>query len=247
MRDSLKDDQYWEKFISTCDEMIEAVREEYNEGNLSPEACMEATATMRSESFEKMSAIYSAGFSFDRVRPMFSFAVSGLAEFFHCSRQWPDFAREQFFFPYNERTRYLALAILFNADRETVDKIVEAVDFWPGKDAIWEKMIAYLGVTDREPVETIQWPEAYESLWHCFICPQGDRPAQLKYFVENWYKEMKKGDEAWVDSHNNKHDVYFGYWCFEAAGVAKMLDIDDSALKDHPHYPYDLVHPELEG
>jgi hypothetical protein len=108
-------------------------------------------------------------------------------------------------------------------------------------------MIAYLGVTDREPVETIQWPEAYESLWHCFICPEGDRSARLKYFVENWYKEMKKGDVAWVDNHKSKFDIYFGYWCFEAAGVAKMLDIDDSALKDHPHYPYDLVHPEQEG
>ncbi|WP_371929608.1 PoNe immunity protein domain-containing protein [Phyllobacterium sp. 21LDTY02-6] len=42
--------------------------------------------------------------------------------------------------------------------------------------------------------------------------------------------------------HKNKHDIYFGYWCFETAGVAKMLNIDDSELKDHPNYPSDLVH-----
>lgn len=31
-------------------------------------------------------------------------------------------------------------------------------------------------------------------------------------------------------------------WCFPGAAVAKILKIDDSALKGHPHYPYDLVH-----
>jgi hypothetical protein len=62
-----------------------------------------------------------------------------LGSFFEISVADPDYAIKEYFLAYDERTRYLALAILFNADRETVDKLVEAVDFWPGKDAIWEK------------------------------------------------------------------------------------------------------------
>jgi hypothetical protein len=33
----------------------------------------------------------------------------------------------------------------------------------------------------------------------------------------------------WHNTHNSWHDVCFGYWGFEAAAVAKMLEIDDTA------------------
>ncbi|MDD7379168.1 MAG: DUF1911 domain-containing protein [Lachnospiraceae bacterium] len=36
--------------------------------------------------------------------------------------------------------------------------------------------------------------------------------------------------------------AYYGYWSFEAGAIAKILNLDDSSLKDVPYYPYDLVH-----
>jgi len=33
---------------------------------------------------------------------------------------------------------------------------------------------------------------------------------------------------------------------FEAAALAKILGLDDSALKDNNHYPYDLAHYKME-
>lgn len=35
---------------------------------------------------------------------------------------------------------------------------------------------------------------------------------------------------------------YTGYWCWEAAAIAKILHIDDSGLEGHEYYPYDLAH-----
>jgi len=33
--------------------------------------------------------------------------------------------------------------------------------------------------------------------------------------------------------------AYVGYWCIEAAAAAVTWDIDDTASRDHPHYPED--------
>jgi len=32
------------------------------------------------------------------------------------------------------------------------------------------------------------------------------------------------------------------FWSFDTAALAKILGLDDSALKDNNHYPYDLAH-----
>lgn len=58
--------------------------------------------------------------------------------------------------------------------------------------------------------------------------------------LKKWYKLHK--DAAWYDSHKSKQDIYNGYWSFEAGAIAKILNIEDSSLKDEPYYPYDLVH-----
>ena len=46
----------------------------------------------------------------------------------------------------------------------------------------------------------------------------------------------------WYDIHKAKEKLYYGYWSFEAGAIAKILNLDDSNLKDVPYYPYDLVH-----
>jgi len=62
---------------------------------------------------------------------------------------------------------------------------------------------------------------------------------RLQQYVE---KEWIKGhnDLDWKNAH--KEPGYVGLWSFEAAALAKILGLDDSALKDNNHYPYDLAH-----
>ena len=56
-------------------------------------------------------------------------------------------------------------------------------------------------------------------------------------------------EKEWIKGHNDldfknahKEPGYVGLWSFEAAALAKILGLDDSALKDNNHYPYDLAH-----
>ena len=66
-----------------------------------------------------------------------------------------------------------------------------------------------------------------------------DKPRLLaKYLKENWYNEKCDCYEV----HKSSQNIYYGYWSFEAGAIAKILNFDDSNLKDMPYYPYDLVH-----
>ena len=61
-----------------------------------------------------------------------------------------------------------------------------------------------------------------------------------EYLQKKWYEIHREC--AWYDSHKSSKNVYYGYWSFEAGAIAKILNLDDSSLKDVPYYPYDLVH-----
>ena len=41
--------------------------------------------------------------------------------------------------------------------------------------------------------------------------------------------------------HKNVHDLYVGYWCFIAAAIVKIKDLDDSTFRDNKYYPKDLI------
>ena len=61
-----------------------------------------------------------------------------------------------------------------------------------------------------------------------------------EYLKRKWYSSHS--DYYWYNSHESKANTYFGYWCFEAGAIVKIMGLDDSALKDNQYYPYDLVH-----
>ena len=55
---------------------------------------------------------------------------------------------------------------------------------------------------------------------------------------DEWFKGHY--DYEWRNAH--KEPGYLVFWSFETAALAKMLELDDSNLKDNIHYPYDLAH-----
>ncbi|RKE99040.1 PoNe immunity protein domain-containing protein [Ichthyenterobacterium magnum] len=62
----------------------------------------------------------------------------------------------------------------------------------------------------------------------------------LKHFLEKyWYKSLKglKGH----NDHNKENGNYEGYWCFVAAAIVKIKQLDDSSFRDNKYYPKDLV------
>ena len=60
----------------------------------------------------------------------------------------------------------------------------------------------------------------------------------LKNYIEKtWFKELIE-----VETHKSKFNIHTGYWSWEAGAIAKILNLDDSSLKNQQYYPYDMVH-----
>jgi hypothetical protein len=116
--------------------------------------------------------------------------------------------------------------------------LIEAIDFFPERDVIWEVMITALGFERKQTIDTLIWPEAYTLLWKSIKLSPSNNAHLLNKWVINWYQSMSM--TPWSNSHQSKHNSYYGYWCFEAEAIAELLNINDNNLFDHVHYPHDL-------
>jgi len=56
-------------------------------------------------------------------------------------------------------------------------------------------------------------------------------------YCDQWYEAFEQA--PWHDSHLDG-ESYFGYWAFEAAAVAYLYGLDDSAV-EHMVFPRDLL------
>lgn len=74
------------------------------------------------------------------------------------------------------------------------------------------------------------------------MCKDDTKASKLmeKYLIEEWYAGHK--DMGGYDCHKHHEKLYFGYWIFESGAIVKILELDDSILKNVPYYPYDMVH-----
>jgi hypothetical protein len=107
-----------------------------------------------------------------------------------------------------------------------------------GEDALLDRIAIRLGES-REQISRSKFPKVYDSLIAITEAPAEKQPYLLMRYVSGWYRSMKAA--PWHNNHKDAEGAYFGYWCFEAALVAMLWNIDDSALEQHENYPHDLV------
>lgn len=63
----------------------------------------------------------------------------------------------------------------------------------------------------------------------------------FEYLNKHYYtKENLDYDYKKHEFENGR--IYFGYWCWEAAALVKIKNLDDSNFKNNKYYPYDFVH-----
>jgi len=64
------------------------------------------------------------------------------------------------------------------------------------------------------------------------------RAALLAEYLSEWYEASRR--EPYFESHK-KGLSFYGYWAWEAAAIAVVLEIDDTGLNGTQFYPDDLV------
>ncbi|MFF1289939.1 PoNi-like cognate immunity protein [Bacillus thuringiensis] len=136
----------------------------------------------------------------------------------------------------------ISLGILLETDKKNLERLKKIVDKKNMNDAVIDFLlcasdIGYTNMTNRYYKEN-----PYAKTREIIELAQIDKKEASKRLQTYMEKEWFKGhyDYEWKNAH--KEPGYVGYWSFETAALAKILELDDISLKDNNHYPYDLVH-----
>lgn len=249
MRDSIKDRRYFEEFHDRKVKFLEKYLDASRDETLSYDKRLGFGYDFFRNSCHVAVAAYSAGQPIAEVKALAADAVDALAVFVALGEQDVEYFLHGngggYSGGFDHWYRLLGWSVLFDLPREKTDIVLDYLSLQLrnprfATDALMNKMVKHLGYPGQDETDHLLWPVAYAPLYECFTLHESYRARQLQDFMKGWYRKMK--DTYWYDNHKSKHDVYFGYWCFEAAAVAKMLDIDDTDLKTHPNYPYDARH-----
>ena len=128
-----------------------------------------------------------------------------------------------------------SIAFALGAD-EAMHRIREASVQFSEKD--WVLATVLNGAPIEHPSEVLV-KRVHRPLRQLVELDPGERSEALRSYVSDyWYRS--NSDQPWYNSHesNGSH----GYWVFEAAAIARIYGIDDSALEGADYYPYDLAH-----
>jgi len=143
-------------------------------------------------------------------------------------------------------TEMISLGILLEIPDNDFELLVDYIERDQVKDFLIESLLRYRK-SDREEI----LEENYQKFFHVnerygrlktIVQEQDKELAQkeLRYFLENeWYQSFK--DTPLYDQHKNPHNTYLGYWCFTAAAIVKIKQLDDSSFRNNPYYPKDFI------
>ena len=127
-------------------------------------------------------------------------------------------------------------ALRFKKDEQA--RLIAAIGH-QGEDALIDLAAQMLGDANRTLSASCKYPKIYQPLLDVWQAEPDQRAAKLQAYAKDWKRKIKP--IYWSNSLEGAEGAYFGYWCFDIALSAMLLDIDDRGLLNNPYYPKDLV------
>ncbi|MCL2871785.1 MAG: PoNi-like cognate immunity protein [Betaproteobacteria bacterium] len=138
---------------------------------------------------------------------------------------------------YNALTIF-AFAAALRLDATEMMRVINAIRH-PGEDALIDEAARALGDSKWPVAQTCKFPKVYTPLLEVWRSPAEQRAEKLQAFGNQWKRKIRP--IYWSNSLKGAEGAYFGYWCFDIALAAIVLNIDDHGLRSNPYYPADLV------
>ncbi len=136
----------------------------------------------------------------------------------------------------------ISLGILLETDKKNIDRISKVVKRKEVNDAVIDFLLCASDIGWTKITNVYYKEDPYAKTREIIELAQTNQQEASKRLQKYMEKEWFKGhyDYEWKNAH--KDPGYVGYWSFETAALAKILKLDDTSLKNHHRYPYDLAH-----
>lgn len=223
MRDQLKNERYFKKFIKEDTKRMQWFAEKLAKGEVQEERIFPVKAQVHDLKLGILTARYSKGEPISSLRE----------DFLELLKEWEEVLEPDY---YNKNLKMISLAVLFHADHDALKKIQAMLSGAGVRDWLFDFLLcSALGEETDEGIALL-FPD---SLWLLKeMVYSANRTEMLEKYLAGWYNE----DCGCYKAHESRENIYYGYWSFEAGAMARILRLDDTALREAKYYPYDLVH-----
>ncbi|MGH0676753.1 PoNi-like cognate immunity protein [Bacillus luti] len=136
----------------------------------------------------------------------------------------------------------ISLGILLETNKKNMERLKKIVDIKNMNDAVIDFLLCASDIGYTKMTNVYFKENPYAKTREIIELAQTDKKEASKRLQTYMEKEWFKGhyDYEWKNAH--KEPGYVGYWSFETAALTKILELDDTSLRDNNHYPYDLAH-----
>lgn len=226
MRDTLKEKEYFDKYIlyeeSRISKFSKVAKEIIDERGQNDESIKKIKKSLFGFALNKFNAMYSRGDSKEVLTEEYLKLIEGLYEVSDIG--------------YNDILWILSLNQLLLRQEGNQEKIVKITEKLGYKDLIIEFLLK--GSVNKEN-QTLKYKE-YTLLEKAIKCEDEEETLiYLESYLNEWY-ESHSGS-YWYNSHLSKNDTYFGYWCYEVAAIYKLLNLCCEKIVLHKYFPKDLI------
>ena len=195
-------------------------------------------STLFTYSYELLISKYSRGYNIESLRNDFTKVVSYWENYLNDSKH-EEFLLEHSLEDFELALWLFSLAVLLKIDDKVIERLLKCINN-NGKDDLFTQLISSYKKEKIEKAHLLVFPRVYESLYNSTTITAEAASQGIKSFLKDWYNYMQPC--YWYENHTGKDGGgFFGYWCWEAALVTYLYDVDDSKYRDMPYYPKDIV------
>lgn len=220
MRDCIRNEEYFNSFIKDDSDRVTNLLKKISDNEVRPERIMPVRQGIFRIKLGVIIAKYSRGDDLTSLKE----------DFTEIYKEWVN----DFLSPhaYNENLRMISLSVLFGVESEMRELVLQKLK----ENHVNDWLIHFL-LGESQAELDLMFQDRFRTLKE--LHGLSEQAMLLKRYLEKeWYNK----DCDCYETHKSKQNIYYGYWSFEAGAIAKILNLDDSSLKDVAYYPYDLVH-----
>ncbi len=247
MRDKLADEVYFSTLIKKWDQKVRVKKRDLDEtislhGSQASMLCSRIVA----DQMRMASAAYSRGDAISEVSVRVSRGLEDLAYQHRILRNYPNAIRGGA--SYYKKFLYLSWSIAFDVPENAKNRVLDHFSHYgTDNDPVLDAMLDHL---KGKPIRQIRdradlsYTDNVVLLWDAIELGAEGGEVPMRKYLEGWYAANARSVDAGLGLGIGAHEKmirYIGYWCWEAAALVLMLDLDDSGFQDHEHYPRDLV------
>lgn len=136
---------------------------------------------------------------------------------------------------YADALTLTSLSIMLHSTTQIKKVITKFQRLYEG-DKLLFGLSTYIETGNAKWTGKYRFPIIYSGLEAFFAAKTSEAKEDvLLVFLKTWYE--KCGDCSWYGTLENPNEVYYGYWCFEAAALSVIYNLNKQHLSKSEFYP----------